>query len=117
MFAVAVLGVAASPRFEVALVCQVFAGWGLIRYLATTNTLLQLIVDERYRGRMMGLHAVMFLGTQPFGGLALGALAQGFGARRAALVSRGASLAAALWLALRLRRVALRERDVEAVAS
>jgi len=117
MFAVAVLGVAASPRFELALVCQVFAGWGLIRYLATTNTLLQLIVDEPYRGRMMGLHAVMFLGTQPFGGLALGALAQGFGARRATLVSGGASLAAALWLAVRLRRVALRERRVEAVAS
>jgi MFS family permease len=117
MFAVAVIGVAASPRFEVALLCQIFAGWGLIRYLATTNTLLQLIVDEPYRGRMMGLHAVMFLGTQPFGGLALGALAQGFGARRAALVSGGASLAAALWLAVRLRRVASRERGVEAVAS
>jgi MFS family permease len=116
-FAVAVLGVSLSPRFEVALVCQVFAGWGMVRYLATTNTLLQLVVDEGYRGRMMGLHTVMFLGTQPVGGLALGALAQEFGARRAALVSGSVSLAAAAWLAFGLRRVALRERRAGAVAS
>src|SRR5207247_162187 len=79
-------------------------------YLATTNTLLQLVVEDSYRGRMMGLHTVMFLGTQPLGSLVLGALAQRFGAPRAALVSGGVSLAAAGWLALRLRRVALRER-------
>jgi len=115
-FAVAVLGVAVSPRFEMALLCQVFAGWGMIRYLATTNTLLQLAVDEGYRGRMMGLHAVMFLGTQPIGGLALGALAQQFGARRAALVSASTALAAAAWLAFRLRRLALRERRARAAA-
>jgi hypothetical protein len=58
----------------------------------------------------------MFLGTQPVGGLALGAVAQQVGARRAALVSGGASLAAAAWLALRLRRVALRERRAEAAS-
>src|SRR5207253_10889023 len=60
--------------------------------------------------RRMGLHTVMFLGTQPLGSLVLGALAQRFGAPGAALVSGGVSLAAAGRLALRLRRVALRER-------
>jgi len=110
IFAGGVLGLAASRRLEVALVCQALAGYGIIRYLATTNTLLQLLVDDRYRGRIMGLHTVMFLGTQPAGSLLLGALAQRFGAPAAALVSGGAALAAATWLAMRLRRVALRER-------
>jgi len=109
-FALAVLGLAASRRLGPALACQTLAGYGMVRYLATTNTLLQLVVEDRYRGRMMGLHTVMFLGTQPLGGLVLGALAQRFGAPGAALVSGGVSLAAAGWLALRLRRVALRER-------
>jgi len=109
-FALAVLGLAASRRLGLALACQTLAGYGMVRYLATTNTLLQLVVEDRYRGRMMGLHTVMFLGTQPLGGLVLGALAQRFGAPGAALVSGGVSLAAAGWLALRLRRVALRER-------
>jgi MFS family permease len=109
-FALAVLGLASSRSLPVALVCQTFAGYGMVRYLATTNTLLQLFVDEAYRGRMMGLHTVMFLGTQPLGGLVLGGLAQRFGAPAAALLSGGVSLAAAGWLAFRLRRLARRER-------
>src|SRR5204862_130171 len=103
-------GAGRRARLGLALACQTLAGYGMVRYLATTNTLLQLVVEDRYRGRMMGLHTVMFLGTQPLGSLVLGALAQRFGAPRAALVSGGVSLAAAGWLALRLRRVALRER-------
>ena len=110
VFALAVLALAQCRGFALALVCQTLAGWGMVRYLATTNTLLQLFVEERYRGRMMGLHTVMFLGTQPLGSLILGALAQRFGAPRAALLSGCVSLAAAAWLALRLRRLALRER-------
>ncbi|HJQ84937.1 MAG TPA: MFS transporter, partial [Candidatus Binatia bacterium] len=85
LFAVSLLGLAASPRLELALVCQLLAGYGMVRYLATTNTLLQLFVDEGYRGRVMGLHTVMFLGTQPFGSLFLSGIAQRVGARRAAL--------------------------------
>ncbi len=109
LFAAGVLGVAVSPRLEVALFCQLLAGFGMVRYLATTNTLLQLFVEERYRGRMMGLHTVMFLGTQPLGSLLLGEIAQRVGVRRAALVSGCVSLAAAAWLAYRLRRLAARE--------
>lgn len=110
VFALAVLALAQSRGFALALVCQTLAGWGMVRYLATTNTLLQLFVDESYRGRMMGLHTVMFLGTQPLGSLVLGTLAQRFGAPRAAFFSGCVSLVAAAWLALRLRRLALRER-------
>ncbi len=108
-FAMGVLGLAASRRLGVALVFQFVAGFGMIAYTATTNTLLQLFVDDAYRGRVMGLHTVMFLGTAPAGSLLLGALAQRLGAPTAAAVSGGVSLAAAGWLALRLRRVGLRE--------
>src|SRR5205814_2328614 len=110
IFALAVLGLAASRRLGLALACQTLAGYGMVRYLATTNTLLQLVVEDGYRGRIMGLHTVMFLGTLPLGSLVLGALAQRFGAPGAALVSGGVSLAAAGRLALRLRRVARRAR-------
>jgi MFS family permease len=109
-FALGVLGLAASPRLEVALAAQALAGFGMIRYTATTNTLLQLLVDDRFRGRVMGFHTVMFLGTAPAGSLVLGALAQRFGAPTAAFVSGGVSLGAAAWLGLRLRRLGLRER-------
>ena len=104
-FGLGVLGLAASRQLGVALVCQALAGFGMIRYTATTNTLLQLLVDDRFRGRMMGLHTVMFIGTAPAGSLLLGALAERAGAPTAALVSGTVTLGAALWLGRRLRRL------------
>jgi MFS family permease len=112
-----IVGVAASPRLEVALICQVVAGFGMVRYLATTNTLLQLLVDDAYRGRMMGLHTVMFLGTQPLGSLVLGAIAQSVGARRAALLAGGVTIAAGAWLAVAMRRADRHERRTHVAAA
>jgi MFS family permease len=105
-----VVGLALSRSMYVAMGAQALAGFGMIRYAATTNTLLQLVVEDRYRGRVMGLYTVMFLGTAPVGSLALGAVAEHFGAPLAALLSGSVTLAAAAWLALRLRDVARRER-------
>jgi len=109
VFGLAILGLAESSSLRVALVFQTLAGYGMVRYLATTNTLLQLVVDDAYRGRMMGMHTVMFLGTQPVGGLVLSGLARRLDAPHAALLSAGVCLAAAAWLAVRLHRLALRE--------
>jgi MFS family permease len=105
-----VVGLALSRTLYVAMGAQALAGFGMIRYAATTNTLLQLVVEDRYRGRVMGLYTVMFLGTAPVGSLALGAVAERFGAPMAALLSGSVTLAADAWLALRLRDVARRER-------
>jgi MFS family permease len=105
-----VVGLALSRSVVVAMAAQALAGFGMIRYAATTNTLLQLVVEDRYRGRVMGLYTVMFLGTAPLGSLVLGAVAERAGAPAAAFLSGSVSLAAAAWLALRLRDVARRER-------
>jgi MFS family permease len=101
-FGSGLLGLAASPWLPAALACNVVAGFGMIRFTATTNTLLQLLVDDGYRGRVMGLHTVMFMGTSPAGSLLLGALAERFGAVPALVVSAGAPLAATAWLLPRL---------------
>ena len=82
--------------------CQLIAGLGMIRFTATTNTLIQLLVDDDYRGRVMGLHTVMFMGVSPIGGLLLGAIAQPFGPRAAILISAAAPLVAAAFLWRRL---------------
>ena len=71
-----------QPVFALAVACQLVAGLGMIRFTATTNTLIQLLVDDAYRGRVMGLHTVMFMGVAPLGSLLLGAIAQPFGAAR-----------------------------------
>jgi predicted MFS family arabinose efflux permease len=106
--AAGLLVVAASPRYEVAIVGQLLAGFGMLRYTATTNALVQLIVDDAYRGRVMGVHTVMFVGSAPFGALILGAIAERSDPQTAILVSGGCALAGAVWLATRLPAALLR---------
>jgi MFS family permease len=108
-FGTGLLGVAVSRRFEVALACQVIAGFSMIRYTATTNTLIQLLVDEGYRGRVMGLHTVMFMGTSPIGSLVIGTVAERFGAPMGLAVAGATPLVAAAWLMLSIPQAALRQ--------
>lgn len=103
IFGLGLLGVAASPSFLAAVACQTLAGLGMIRFTATTNTLLQLLVADDYRGRVMGLHTVMFMGMAPVGSLILGAIAEPLGVRAALVVSAAAPLTALAFLMRRLR--------------
>jgi MFS family permease len=84
-------------------------GFGLILYVASTNTLLQLTTEDRFRGRVMSLYTLMFIGTAPFGALLSGAIAQRFGAPVATSFSALILLGSALWVSYRLRRIAAQQ--------
>jgi MFS family permease len=56
-----------------------FSGLGLIVQLATSNTVLQTIVDDDKRGRVMSLYTMAVMGMAPFGSLMGGALADHIG--------------------------------------
>lgn len=103
VFGVGLLGVAASPSFEAALAAQVVAGLGMVRFTAITNASVQLLVDDDYRGRVMGLHTLMFAGVAPIGSLALGTLATPWGPRPALVVSALVALGVGGWLRAALR--------------
>ena len=55
-------------------------GFGGILQIASSNTILQTIVEDDKRGRLMSLYTMSFLGILPFGNLASGALADKIGA-------------------------------------
>ena len=84
------------------------AGFGLILYVASTNTLLQLTTEDRFRGRIMSLYTFMFIGTAPIGALMCGGIAQRWSAPVATSVSAAVLLAGALWVSYRLRVLAAR---------
>lgn len=65
-------------------------GYCLIVTMGATNTLIQTMVPDRLRGRVMALHVMMFMGMAPFGSLLAGALAEPLGAP--ATVALGAVL-------------------------
>lgn len=62
-----------------ALVVLLFAGLGMIMFISSTNTLLQTVVDDDKRGRVMSLYTMAFMGMAPFGSLMAGSLASRIG--------------------------------------
>jgi MFS family permease len=77
------LGLAAfsqSTQLWVSLPLMCITGAAMMIQMAATNTILQTIVEERMRGRLMSFFAMSFFGTAPFGSLLAGVLAQRIGA-------------------------------------
>jgi len=85
------------------------AGFGLILYVASTNVMLQLTTEDRFRGRIMSLYTFMFVGTAPLGSLLAGWVAQKSGAPIATTVCAAILLGGAGWVTWRLRVLAERE--------
>ena len=67
--------------------------------MAVSNTLLQTIVDEDKRGRVMSFYTAAVMGTTPFGSLLAGAMAARIGTPHTLLISGIFCVAGALWFA------------------
>jgi len=76
-----------SKNFYLSIVILIFIGWGIVSFLATANSFIQLSVPDNLRGRAMSVYALVFLGTAPLGNSLLGVLANSFGTTRAVSIS------------------------------
>jgi MFS family permease len=63
------------------LILMVLAGLGMMLHMAASNTILQTIVEDDKRGRVMSFYTMAFMGTAPFGSLISGSLANIIGTR------------------------------------
>jgi MFS family permease len=79
LFSAMLLLLAVTRNYYLALVFMAIAGWGMLLYFSTTNTLIQLSVEDGMRGRVMGIWALVFGGMLPVGGLEAGTLSHWFG--------------------------------------
>lgn len=82
---VGVVAFSHSTVFPLSLVLLLFTGFGMMVLLTSSNSILQTIVDEEKRGRVMSLYAMAFMGTVPFGNLLHGFLATKIGAQNTLL--------------------------------
>jgi len=78
------------------------AGGAMMVQIAASNTLIQAMVPDRLRGRVMAVYSMMFMGMAPFGGLLAGAVAERIGAPRTVAFGGLACLLAAVAFARRL---------------
>src|SRR5436190_17772966 len=103
-FAFAAGLIAFSMTTSLWLACVVLAvtGAGFMVHLAATNTVLQTIVEERLRGRVMSFYTMAFFGTVPIGSLLGGVIADRFGTPVTVGMSGLVTLAAAVWFRTRL---------------
>jgi MFS family permease len=79
-----------------------FIGFGLMQQMAPSNTILQTIVHDEKRGRVMSFYSMAFLGMAPFGALLAGYLAERIGAPATMMVNGAVCLAASLVFARKL---------------
>ncbi len=70
-------------------------GFGMITFMTSCNTVLQHVVEEEKRGRVMSLYTFSVMGTMPLGSLLAGSVSEAFGVR----ASTGLGAAAAIGLA------------------
>jgi MFS family permease len=80
-----------------------FVGLGMIVQLATSNTVLQTIVDDDKRGRVMSLYTMAVMGMAPFGSILGGALAHHIGVPTTFLLGGVVCVGGALLFATRIR--------------
>jgi MFS family permease len=104
-FGFSLLLFAVSRSFWLSVVFLLPAGFSLMVLMASANTLIQTIVPDQLRGRVMALHVTMFIGMFPFGSFLAGAIAERLGAPVAVAIGACACLLGSLILGLRVRRL------------
>ena len=80
VFAISAIAFAFSRTLWLSCVFLVFVGVGMMVQTASSNTLIQSMVPDALRGRVMAVYAMMFVGLGPIGALIAGSLAQHIGA-------------------------------------
>jgi len=90
------------PRF---LALMVVTGYGMMQEMAASNTILQTIVPEDKRGRVMSFYSMAFAGTAPFGSLGAGYVAQRIGAPTTLIIGGLACVLGAVWFTTQLQRI------------
>jgi len=91
-----------SRYIPLSLAMMLFVGFGMIVHMASSNTILQTIVEEDKRGRMMSFYAMAFMGMAPFGSLLAGSLASVIGAPNTLAISGLACVAGSALFLTRL---------------
>ena len=97
------MGFSQSRILWLSLVLMFAVGFGMMTQMASSNTLLQTILPDERRGRVMSYYTMAFVGMAPFGSLLAGSLANRIGAPITVLICGILCSAGAVWFATQLK--------------
>ena len=95
---VALVAFSAARQLWLAILLLVPVGYAMMTQMAATNTLIQSMVPDALRGRVMALYSMMFMGMAPVGALLAGTLAEHLGAAVTVALGGGFCIAGGLFL-------------------
>jgi MFS family permease len=101
---------ALSHTFWISVLLLLPVGYTMMLQMACSNTLIQVMVPDALRGRVMAVYSMMFMGMAPIGALLGGVLADHLGAPRTVAIGGLACLLGAGWFALHLPKIRVEAR-------
>jgi len=101
-----------SNTLWLSMAMMLVTGYGMMQGMVASNTILQTLVEEKMRGRVMSYYTMAFMGMAPFGSLLAGALAHAIGAPRTVILSGVACILGALWFWTRLKTIRSQMRPI-----
>ena len=105
LFGVGLICFGLSRSLLLSMLLMVVVGFGMMQGLAASNTVIQTLVPEDKRGRVMSYYTMAFVGMAPFGSLLAGGLAHRMGAPHAVMITGAFCLAGSLWFTTQLKSI------------
>ena len=112
VFGLGLIGFGLSRSFWLSMGMVLVAGMGMMQGMAASNTIIQTLVSEDMRGRVMSFYTMAFVGMAPFGSLLAGTLADAIGAPWTVVLNGAAVLLGAAWFVTRMPAVRREMRPV-----
>lgn len=101
-----------SKILWLSIVLMVFVGFGLMQCASVSNTIIQSLVSEDKRARVMSYYTMAFFGAAPFGSLLAGVLAHRIGAPHTVIVTGTCCIAGSIWFTTKLPKVKAAMRPI-----
>jgi MFS family permease len=111
-FGVGLIGFGLSHSQWLSMALLLITGFGMMQGLTASNTIIQTIVPQDKRGRVMSYYTVAFVGMAPFGSLLAGSLAHTIGAPWTVAISGMACILGAAWFTTQLKAVRKEMRPI-----
>ena len=105
VFGIGLISFGFSHNQWLSMLLMLVTGFGMMQGLTSSNTIIQTLVDEKMRGRVMSYYTMAFVGMAPFGSLLAGGMAHAIGAPRTVIVSGVACIVGAIVFTTRLTAI------------
>jgi MFS family permease len=101
-----------SKSFWISVAMLLPIGYFIMLQMASSNTLIQVMVPDQLRGRVMSVYSMMFMGMAPLGALMGGALSDRLGAPRTVAIGGFAAVLGAWWFSVQVPKIRVEARKL-----